>query len=147
MSHTFLCLNYFLKKPHLYFNEQNNKIWQKKSPQNRTGEEKESVCCLETMAREPLARDLCIYVCICILLIAHQTTCFYLPGVAPEDFWKVIPFFLFLQNLFFLSSLGLFMLDQLWIMLVLCFLYPIFFTLLAVDPYFIHFHLPRWWTI
>ncbi|ESW26875.1 hypothetical protein PHAVU_003G155900 [Phaseolus vulgaris] len=43
------------------------------------------------MAREPLARDLCIYVCICILLIAHQTTCFYLPGVAPEDFWKGDP--------------------------------------------------------
>ncbi|KAL2338525.1 hypothetical protein Fmac_012971 [Flemingia macrophylla] len=43
------------------------------------------------MAREPLARDLCISVCICILLIAHQSTCFYLPGVAPEDFWKGDP--------------------------------------------------------
>ncbi|KAH1117275.1 hypothetical protein GLYMA_17G073600v4 [Glycine max] len=43
------------------------------------------------MAREPLARDLCISVFICILLITHQSTCFYLPGVAPEDFWKGDP--------------------------------------------------------
>lgn len=63
--------------------------------------------CLKTMAREPLARDLCICVCIYILLIAHQSTCFYLPGVAPEDFWKVIKFLVFLQNLFFLSILSL----------------------------------------
>ncbi|KAG5101775.1 hypothetical protein JHK84_046744 [Glycine max] len=59
------------------------------------------------MAREPLARDLCISVFICILLITHQSTCFYLPGVAPEDFWKVIKFLVFLQNLFFLSILSL----------------------------------------
>ncbi|KAK7329925.1 hypothetical protein VNO77_24107 [Canavalia gladiata] len=43
------------------------------------------------MAREPLARDLLISVCICVLLIARQCTGFYLPGVAPEDFWKGDP--------------------------------------------------------
>ncbi|XP_028760853.1 transmembrane 9 superfamily member 10-like [Neltuma alba] len=39
------------------------------------------------MARGPLARHLWISVCI-IMLLVHQVNCFYLPGVAPQDFQK-----------------------------------------------------------
>lgn len=31
--------------------------------------------------------------CFLLLVNVHHGTCFYLPGVAPEDFHKVNPFF------------------------------------------------------
>ncbi|XP_057419721.1 transmembrane 9 superfamily member 10-like [Lotus japonicus] len=43
------------------------------------------------MARGVLVREPWIFLCICILLTAHHATCFYLPGVAPEDFQKGDP--------------------------------------------------------
>ena len=52
--------------------------------------------CLETMARVLLARNnLCLWIHVYFLLLVHLHvgTSFYLPGVAPEDFHKVIPFF------------------------------------------------------
>ena len=61
------------------------------------------------------------------------------------------------KSIFFFSILSMFihfllnfMLDQWWVMLVLCFLYPFFFTLLVFDPcliLLIHFHLMRGWVI
>lgn len=103
MSHksSHFCVSTTLKKKkHLYSNEQ-SKLTQKITTERRKRKSASGACCLETMAREPLARDQCIFVCICILLIAHQSTCFYLPGVSPEDFLKVIiTFLVFLQNHF-----------------------------------------------
>ncbi|KAJ1433588.1 Nonaspanin [Sesbania bispinosa] len=43
------------------------------------------------MARGLLAREIWISVIIWFLFIAHHATCFYLPGVAPEDFQKGDP--------------------------------------------------------
>ncbi|KAL9314387.1 hypothetical protein ACSQ67_019839 [Phaseolus vulgaris] len=42
------------------------------------------------MARELLARNLGLWISVCLLLLVrvHFGTCFYLPGVAPEDFHK-----------------------------------------------------------
>jgi hypothetical protein len=45
------------------------------------------------LVKETMTKGLWIYVCFMFLMIIHHfqiANCFYLPGVAPEDFHKVI---------------------------------------------------------
>ena len=66
---------------------------------------------LEAMARGALALQRWICVCVSVLLFVHVSYCFYLPGVAPQDF-KMVCVCLYVLNLGFeIRSWILFCLD------------------------------------